>query len=182
MRRHRHGNWRPGQQCADAVIRLRAEYLWQAQKYDSIQFHLTNGFLMDYNRWARGDRVRVSPDQRRTAWYHASDSVDYSHSTFRKYLDFVFTYAGTASLAKYDLKPRQNYPNEMEIGDVFITPGSPGHAVIVVDLLELEDSYGGKRFMLAQSYMPAQEIEILKNKDGSPWFQPSECAGYLENT
>ena len=34
-------------------------------------------------------------------------------------------------------------------------------------------STGEKRFLLLQSYMPAQEIHVLKNPaagDGSPWY------------
>ena len=59
----------------------------------------------------------------------------------------------------------------MEIGDVFIRGGSPGHAVIVVDLAA--DAQGRQVFLLAQSYMPAQEIQILKNPNDqalSPWY------------
>jgi hypothetical protein len=36
-----------------------------------------------------------------------------------------------------------------------------------------EDKTGDKLFLLAQSYMPAQEIHILKNpnnKNTSPWY------------
>ena len=49
----------------------------------------------------------------------------------------------------------------IEIGDVFIQGGFPGHAIIVVDLAENE--VGEKCFLVAQSYMPAQEIHVLKN-------------------
>jgi len=44
--------------------------------------------------------------------------------------------------------------------------------VIVVDLAECGDT-GERLFLLAQSYMPAQDIHILKNpgnKQISPWY------------
>ena len=44
--------------------------------------------------------------------------------------------------------------SEMQIGDVFIRGGSPGHCVIVVDMAVHQET-GEKLFMLAQSYMPA---------------------------
>ena len=87
-------------------------------------------------------------------------------------------FAGTASLEK-ELKPKNI--KEIEIGDVFIRGGHPGHAVIVVDLCI--DEKGGKAFMLAQSYMPAQEIQILKNPRNSktsPWYKLSELSDVVE--
>ena len=62
--------------------------------------------------------------------------------------------------------------HEMRIGDVFIEPGFPGHAVIVVDMVEHEKN-GKKAFLLAQSFMPAQDIHVLKNPHNaglSPWY------------
>lgn len=38
----------------------------------------------------------------------------------------------------------------------------PGHAVIVVDMAE-DQNNGRKVFLLAQSFMPAQDIHVLKN-------------------
>lgn len=61
---------------------------------------------------------------------------------------------------------------DMEIGDVFLEGCSPGHCVIVVDMAENKVS-GEKVFILAQSYMPAQDIHILINPgngDGNPWY------------
>jgi hypothetical protein len=58
----------------------------------------------------------------------------------------------------------------MQIGDVFIQAGHPGHTVLVVDLAECE---GDKVFLLAQSYMPAQEVHVLRNPQDpelSPWY------------
>jgi len=97
--------------------------------------------------------------------------LDTSYKGFRAYLDNLFAYAGTESLSRelggsVDVK-------QMQIGDVFIRGGFPGHAVIVLDMAENKET-GEKVFMLAQSYMPAQDIHILKNlKDTglAPWYQ-----------
>jgi hypothetical protein len=156
-------------QCADAVMRLRAEYLWTTQQYDKIHFNLTNGFRVDYSRWKSGERVVVKGNN--TTWVKTADT-SVTYTSFWKYLEFVFTYAGTLSLSK-ELQPVQ--PANMQIGDVFIRGGSPGHAVIVVDMAV--DPTGKKLFMLAQSYMPAQEIQILKNTMDSgisPWYLMEE--------
>jgi hypothetical protein len=59
----------------------------------------------------------------------------------------------------------------MQIGDVLIRGGSPGHAMLVVDMAE--DDKGHKIYMLSQGYMPAQDIHIVKNPSDptkSPWF------------
>ena len=61
----------------------------------------------------------------------------------------------------------------MQIGDVFIQKGRPyGHAITVMDIAKNES--GEKIFMLSQSYMPAQDIHILKNPNNegfSPWYK-----------
>lgn len=154
------------QQCADAVIRLRAEYLYQQEQYDKIHFNFVNGFFADYGKWMQGNRISVNNNQ--ISWVKKTGYSNDYHS-FRKYLDIVFAYAGTASLVK-ELK---HVPvEEMSIGDIFIQGGSPGHCVIVVDMAENKLT-GEKIFMLAQSYMPAQDIQILKNpqdKKLNPWY------------
>lgn len=154
------------QQCADAVIRLRAEYLFKHKRYSAIHFNLTNGFNAEYSKWKEGYRVEVTGNK--TRWLKtAIPSNDYK--TFRKYLDFVFTYAGTFSLSKELTAIRIA---NMQIGDVFIQGGSPGHAVIVIDMAENPNTKE-KVYLLAQSYMPAQEIQVLQNPsnpNGSPWY------------
>ena len=89
---------------------------------------------------------------------------------FREYLDVVFMYAGSSSLSK-ELHAVPNI-HEMRSGDVFIQGGFPGHAVMAVDTAT-SDATGKKRFLLAQSYMPAQDIHILRNPNSSrlsPWY------------
>jgi hypothetical protein len=63
----------------------------------------------------------------------------------------VLAYAGTYSL-EHELKPVPL--GDIEIGDVFVKGGFPGHAVLVADMVE-NSATGEKRFLLIQSYMPA---------------------------
>ena len=153
------------QQCADAVMRLRGEYLYAEKRMDEIRFNLTNGFDMTLTKWRQGFRIKVSGN---TVRWVKSKSPSSSYTQFRSYMNMVFAYAGTLSLDK-ELKPVPS--QNIQVGDVFIQGGSPGHAVIVVDMAVNE--VGEKRFLLAQSYMPAQDIQILQNPEadaGNPWF------------
>ncbi len=154
------------QQCADAVMRLRAEYLYAQNDYEKIHFNFTNGERADYINYAEGQRAVLINNE--VKWAKTAKK-DYSYTTFRRYLDMVFTYAGTISLNgelwKIDA-------DEIQPGDVFIQTGYPyGHAVTVVDVATNPQT-GQKAFMLAQSFMPAQEIHILKNPDkaNDPWY------------
>jgi hypothetical protein len=153
------------QQCADAVMRLRAEYLHQAGQDDAVCFRFTNGTPARLSDWQRGLRPQMS--KRNTPWEKAA-KADESYPSFRRYLDLVFGYAGTFSLERElekDIDPRR-----IEAGDVFIQGGFPGHAVVVVDVAE--DSQGRRAVLLAQSYMPAQAIHVLRNpaSPDSPWY------------
>jgi hypothetical protein len=157
------------QQCADAVMRLRAEYLYDKKLYEKIHFNFTSGFRADYSKWAEGNRIAVNGN--RVSW-QGGGRADSSYTSFRKYLEMVFSYAGTLSLSK-ELQ-RVDY-KDLTIGDVFIQGGSPGHAVIVVDVAQ--NMNGKKIYLLAQSYMPAQEIQVLHNpmnKSISPWYELDE--------
>ncbi len=156
------------QQCADAVIRLRAEYLYSKGHYAAILFNFTSGDEASYLKWMKGYRPSVRGNQ--VKW-HKTDSYDSSHQTFRKYTETVFMYAGSYSLSQ-ELKPVKNV-NDMKIGDVFIKGGFPGHAIIVVDMA-MNKTSGKKIFLLAQSYMPAQNVHILTNPSNdqlSPWYE-----------
>lgn len=154
-------------QCADAVMRLRADYLRAQKQYEALHFNFTNGFNCRYDEWLKGKPVKVSGNQ--VSWYNSSATPGDSDASYWKYLEMVWSYAGTLSLAK-ELSKRP--VDEMEIGDVWIKGGSPGHAVMVVDMAR--DETGKKLFLLAQSYMPAQEMHILlnpNNEEFSPWYE-----------
>ncbi|WOO37764.1 DUF4846 domain-containing protein [Anaerocolumna sp. AGMB13020] len=160
------------QQCADGVIRLRAEYLYETEQFDRIHFNFVSGFKAEFSKWADGKGISVKDNN--VSWYPNSKN-NRSYESFQKYLDIVYAYASTLSLEKELIaKPYE----ELAIGDVFIQGGAPGHCVIVVDMA-VKESTGEKIFMLAQSYMPAQDIQILKgDKENSPWFS-AEIEGSL---
>ena len=143
------------QQCADAIMRLRAEFLYAHQRYEDIHFTF------------------VADGQPR--YYEEYINRDHGYQKFRAYLDYVFTSANTRSLS-HELTRVVNLA-DMRIGDIFIMTGNPyGHAVIVVDMAE-SDATGEKLYLLAQSYMPAQDIQVLVNRENariSPWYRLAE--------
>jgi hypothetical protein len=151
------------QQCADAVMRLYAEYLYANRELGRIKFKATDGTVMDYAGWAKGDRFLLRNGKlKRSRIATAAENS----SIFSQYLEFVFSYAGTLSLSR-----ELESVNNILPGDVYIRGGSPGHAVIVMDVAV--NKAGQKIFLLAQSYMPAQDIHILRNPASgrSPWYE-----------
>jgi hypothetical protein len=137
------------QQCADAVMRLRAEYLLASGRAREIAFNDTSGKRMSYRGGASDRRA------------------------FDRYMIQVFSYAGTYSLER-EMRPADL--GGIQAGDVFIKGGFPGHAVLVTDIAE-NRATGEKRFLLLQSYMPAQDMHILTNprsEDGTPWYRAPE--------
>ena len=137
------------QQCADAVMRLRAEYFYEQKKYGEIEFYNGRREKINYMQWL-GSRQNT-------------------REMFMKYMQHVFNYCGTASLP-YSVKNKSL--QAMQPGDILLKPGSPGHTVMVMDMAKNSD---GKRiYLLAQSYMPAQDIHVLQNPMNptlSPWYQ-----------
>ncbi len=136
------------QQCADAVMRLRAEYQFIQKQFEQIVFY----------------------DNGHTAYKF---SAPFTRERFDKYLSRVFGMCGSASLSK-QLKPVNGF-SQIQSGDVLIRGGFPGHAVIVMDVAV--NALGNKIYLLAQSYMPAQDIHVLKNPanvDLSPWYEVND--------
>lgn len=139
------------QSSADAVIRLKSEYLFAKKDFDKIAFH-ANKEKFSFSEFSNGDT---------------------SKSMFQEYLDYVMEKVSTPSFCD-DLVPVKL--KDIQVGDIFIQRNNPnGHAVVVVDLVK--NSEGKKLFLLAQSYQPAQEIQIISNPsrdDISPWYETKE--------
>jgi len=151
------------QQCADFVMRLFAEYQWSVNATDRLCFRFTSGDRVPWSRWAAGDRPVARGNK--VSWSKGA-RADASYGSFRRYLDAVFNYAGTFSLAR-DLGAVADR-KKIALGDVFIQGGFPGHAVVVVDVVE--DAAGARRFMIAQSFMPAQDPHVLMSPEGA-WYR-----------
>lgn len=159
------------QQCADAVMRLRAEYLWEMDKKEEIAFNFTSGHRASWKDWSQGIRPVIKGN---TVKFSPKAKKNSNYPNFRSYLDVIFTYAGTLSLSK---EVKSIPAKELVAGDFLIWGGSPGHAMLIVDTSIGDD--GNVYFLLAQSYMPAQEMHIVKNLNDStlsPWFKVDESA------
>jgi murein L,D-transpeptidase YafK len=155
------------QQCADAIMRLHAEFMYSINACDAISFIITNGDTIPFRTWINGYRPYVSGST--VAWDRTA-VIDSSYSTLTGYLEFIYSYAGSYSLSR-QLKPVPGV-RDMRIGDIFIQGGFPGHAVIVMDMA-VDPQNLKKVFLLAQSYMPAQDVHILRNLTDpvlSPWY------------
>lgn len=138
------------EQCADACIRLRAEYLYNAGRYGSIHFEDVNGKTQHYGGGA-------------------------SRKSFESYLRRVYGVASTFSLDK-EMKTRKL--KDMQPGDIFVYPATArpghklGHAIMVVDVAQ-NPKTGKKAFLLAEGNTPARDMHILNNLEHpfrSPWF------------
>jgi len=153
------------QQCADAVMRLRSEFLFANGRLDEIAFNFTSGDRVAFSRWRQGWRPLVRGTK--VSWSKQGNGGS-NYVSFRRYMNIIFTYSGTYSLEK-ELIP--STVEDMAIGDVFIQGGYPGHAIIVADVVRHEKT-NEKRFLLIQSYMPAQDMHVLRNPKNplTPWY------------
>ena len=164
------------QQCADSIIRLAAEYLYSIKDYSSIHFNFTSGHEARFDKYAQGYRPVVAGNYVR--WLKSAGADD-SYQSLCGYLIWVFRYAGTYSLNK-ELAAVANI-EDLEIGDVLIKGGFPGHAMIVVDAAQ-NPRTKKKIFLLAQGYNPAVEMHVVINPNDrklSPWYS-TEFGNTLE--
>lgn len=162
------------QQCADSVIRMYAEYFYKKKQYNLMQFHFVNGFSCDFSKWSQGMRVKIAGNS--TTWYQGAASDD-SNKAFESYLRTVFCYASTLSL---DQESKSTKSEDIQIGDIFIRGGSPGHVVMVADICENKQKE--RAFLLAQGYMPAQQFHILRNPQHleNPWYYTKDLSDTLD--
>jgi Domain of unknown function (4846) len=155
------------QQCADTIIRLRAEYLFSRGATGDLAFDFTSGDRYRFQSYAKGVTPAVAGA---TVTWRRGARQGLSHDSLRRWLDIVFTYAGTLSLSR-ELRPVRRL-SDAAIGDALVHGGTPGHAVLIVDLA-VDPASGRKLALLAQGFMPAQSAHVLRNPFDSalsPWF------------
>lgn len=155
------------QQCADALIRLRSEYLWKTGQKEKIGFEFTSGHYCSWQQYAQGYRPKIRGNR---VTFHKTANADSSKRNFYRFLNLIYAYSGTLSLYNELTKIRST--KRLQVGDMLVHPGTPGHIVMIVD--EIKDANGNKRFVLAQGNTPAQSVHMLKNNADSnlsPWYE-----------
>ncbi|WP_374465271.1 DUF4846 domain-containing protein [Chryseobacterium sp.] len=154
------------QQCADAAIRMRAEYLYKAKKFDAIKFHFTSGNLFSWNDYKNGMRAFVNEN---SVSFRKTAAFDDSYKSFRNYLDLIFNYAGTISLHKETQPVTKN--SDLKTEDILITPGSPGHIVFISGVCRNQE--GKRLYLLSEGFTPAQSVHVISNPFNvyfTPWY------------
>lgn len=161
------------QQCADALMRLRSEYLFARGEFTRIRFRYTDESVARYDLWRQGFRPLIR-ERKKTHWTKRA-APDVTYAGFRAYLEQLFMYAGTYSLSR---ESTGTSLSAMQVGDFFLQGGFPGHGVMIVDMAESTGVRGTegenkvrRYYLLTQSYMPAQEMHVLNNPaSDSPWY------------
>ncbi|HEX3079782.1 MAG TPA: DUF4846 domain-containing protein, partial [Puia sp.] len=72
------------QQCADALIRLRSEYLYSQKKYTEIGFHFNSGIFYSWTDYCKG--IRPVFRNRQQVLVNTQTASDMSHASLRKWL------------------------------------------------------------------------------------------------
>ena len=145
------------QQCADSALRLRAT--WERAVGRSPAFHYTSGDVSSWSAWSAGTRPKVVGND--VTFVSGAARPDASDTAFEAWLMDLFTYAGTRSLPRDTVAAATPTP-----GDIVVQPGSPGHAVVLLDVA----TAGARTWVLVgQGYMPAMDFHVLAGP-AAGWF------------
>ncbi|WP_179351546.1 DUF4846 domain-containing protein [Winogradskyella vidalii] len=159
------------QQCADALIRIRSEYLWDNNRKSEIGFNFTSGHYCSWTNYAEGYRPKINGNK---VSFHKTASANHSKENFYNYLNLIYMYSGTLSLYN---ELESVSAKDLKIGDMLIKGGSPGHIVMITD--EIINDNGEKLYLLFQGNTPAQSVHLVKNLQDStisPWYSLKDDA------
>lgn len=166
------------QQCADSILRLYSEFLWAKNRTDDWSIHFTSGDPSSWNAWREGQRFEV--DGRKVKTVQTSQK-DASYEQYQKWMHHAFIYAGTKSLHLDSTKVAVD--DDFQPGDFFVSPGSPGHAILILDVAVASDR--PPVALLGQGFMPAQDFHVLMDSGDhmiSGWFElPVKKDEFLNN-
>lgn len=154
------------QQCADALIRIRSEFLWEQNREEEIGFKFTSGHYCSWSKYAQGYRPSINGNN---VTFSRVTSPNSSKENFYKYLNLLYTYAGTYSLSQE--LDKVSSINDLTIGDMVVYPGFPGHIMMIGDIAE--NDQGERLFLFFQGNTPAQSVHIIKNTSDTahnPWY------------
>lgn len=151
------------QQCADAIIRMHAEWKYGRGDRD-MAYKSLSGTSIPYARYLAGERAVMRGNTLVLAPIGGARAD--THALFRSYLDDVFNVASTRSLER---DASRIALSRLRAGDFFVMTGQPfGHAVLVLDVAK--DERGRLALLLGQSFMPAQSFQVLQPSARSAWF------------
>jgi hypothetical protein len=152
------------QQSSDVIIRLHAEYLWSRGEKDKISYLSATKLNMPFARWEKGQRLIA--DGPNVFWVIKGKPTDAGHVELRKYLDAVFNWANSTSLAPRSTPVRE--PRDLVAGDFFLQSGEPNHVAVVLDVA---DKPSGERVaLLGQARNPAESVHVVRPGKATPWF------------
>ncbi|MDR1735865.1 MAG: DUF4846 domain-containing protein [Oscillospiraceae bacterium] len=154
-------------QRTDALILLRARYLYGAGLKSEIMFHFTSGFSYDYSSYSAGKRVKVSGSD--VEWVSGGTALD-NETVLGNYLDVLYSYSRASTLESLDTK---------EAGELY--PGvlfTDGNGAIIADMAVNAET-GETAVILIGGGSPACDLYIPPNSDAeiSPWHIVSPGGG-----
>jgi hypothetical protein len=166
------------QQCADSILRLYSEFLWASKQTEDWTIHFTSGDPSSWSAWKKGQRFEVDGGKVKTV---QTSQEDGSYEQYQKWMHHAFIYAGTRSLHLDATKVPVG--DAIQPGDFFVSPGSPGHAVLVMDMAVAPDRK--PLALLGQGFMPAQDFHVLVDEGDhvvQGWFElPLQKDEFLNN-
>lgn len=155
------------QQCADSALRLRVEHLWARGQQGKLAFHATSGDRLPFARYAAGEQIAVRGNK--VSWRAADAGAakgERNRAALARWLDDVFMYAGSRSLAK----DTTAVVDDVLPGDLLVVGGSPGHVLVVLDVAV---QGAERRLLIGEGFMPAQSFHVVPSTSGEPWVTPA---------
>lgn len=140
------------QLSANAILRLRAEYLFSKDWLWQINFPTKSGTKVDFRSWVK--EKKLSPD----------------HKALIEYLQELFPQTDATTLASM-LKPVKDI-RDMEPGDIMLKRDQPEFAVLVLDVVQ-DPATNARYFLLGTSHYPAQDFYVIINPSTTPitpWY------------